>query len=249
VNDVPTIENVTTTQTQTQAETNSTETTLTANISDEVGNLSVRWEFPDGTVKTGQTVTYPTQESQYTVQVRAEDEYGAEASTVETVVVPPEETLINQRVVPQQVLVPGILSLIGILGSVAGYRVVPWATIMTRIRRNPRIVELGTPFYEHDNRCLGVDSLVVEDDNRPIIAIRLSIVDDSGDELLTKEITPDGTGTTEIGTYRYELTPATLYVPPTLSINDTESYTIAVKTVNEKEKTATEHTREFTLDV
>ncbi|WP_182013617.1 PKD domain-containing protein, partial [Haloquadratum walsbyi] len=210
---------------------------------------SVRWEFPDGTVKTGQTVTYPTQESQYTVQVRAEDEYGAEASTVETVVVPPEETLINQQTVPQQVLVPGILSLIGILGSVAGYRVVPWATIMTRIRRNPRIVELGTPFYEHDNRCLGVDSLVVEDDNRPIIAIRLSIVDDSGDELLTKEITPDGTGTTEIGTYRYELTPATLYVPPTLSIDDTEAYTIAVKTVNEKEKTATEHTGEFTLDV
>ena len=251
VNDVPTIENVTTTQTQTQtqAETDSTETTLTANISDEIGDVSVRWEFPDGTIKTGQTVTYPTQETQYTVQVRVEDEYGGEASTVETIVIPPEETLINQRVVPQQVLMPGILSLIGILGSVAGYRVVPWATIMTRIRRNPRIVELGTPFYEHDNRCLGVDSLVVEDDNRPIIAIRLSIVDDSGDELLTKEITPDGTGTTEIGTYRYELTPATLYVPPTLSIDDTEAYTIAVKTVNEKEKTATEHTGEFTLDV
>ena len=253
VNDIPAIDNVTKTQTQTQTqtqvETDGNETTLTANISNEIGDVSVRWEFPDGTIKTGQTVTYPTQETQYTVQVRVEDEYGGEASTVETIVIPPEETLINQRVVPQQVLMPGILSLIGILGSVAGYRVVPWATIMTRIRRNPRIVELGTPFYEHDNRCLGVDSLVVEDDNRPIIAIRLSIVDDDGDELLTKEITPDGTGTTEIGSYRYELTPATLYVPPTLSINDTESYTIAVKTVNEKEKTATEHTREFTLDV
>ncbi|WP_182022635.1 PKD domain-containing protein [Haloquadratum walsbyi] len=239
VNDIPAIDNVTKTQTQTQTqtqvETDGNETTLTANISNEIGDVSVRWEFPDGTIKTGQTVTYPTQETQYTVQVRVEDEYGGEASTVETIVIPPEETLINQRVVPQQVLMPGILSLIGILGSVAGYRVVPWATIMTRIRRNPRIVELGTPFYEHDNR--------------PIIAIRLSIVDDDGDELLTKEITPDGTGTTEIGSYRYELTPATLYVPPTLSINDTESYTIAVKTVNEKEKTATEHTREFTLDV
>jgi hypothetical protein len=73
-------------------------------------------------------------------------------------------------------------------------------------------------------------------------------VDNNGDELLTKEITPDGTGTTEIGTYRYELTPATLYVPPTLSIDETEPYTIAVKTVNEKENTAIEHTAEFTLD-
>jgi len=181
VNDIPAIDNVTKTQTQTQTqtqvETDGNETTLTANISNEIGDVSVRWEFPDGTIKTGQTVTYPTQETQYTVQVRVEDEYGGEASTVETIVIPPEETLINQRVVPQQVLMPGILSLIGILGSVAGYRVVPWATIMTRIRRNPRIVELGTPFYEHDNRCLGVDSLVVEDDNRPIIAIRLSIVE------------------------------------------------------------------------
>ena len=248
VNDIPAIENVSTTQTRAQAQTDGNETTLTANVSNEVGDISVRWEFPDGTIKTGQTVTYPTQKRQYAVQLHVEDEYGGEASSVETVVTPPQETLINQQTVPQQVLVPGILSVIGILGSVAGYRVVPWARILTRIRRNPRIVELGTPFYEHENRCLGVDSLVVEDDNRPIIAIRLSIVDDSGDKLLTKEITPDGTATTELGSYRYELTPATLYVPPSLSIDDTATHTIAVKTVNEKENTATKHTAEFTFD-
>ncbi len=205
----------------------------------------MRWEFPDGTIKTGQTVTYPTQKTQYTVQLHVEDEYGADASTTETVVIPPEKTLTEQSTVPQQALVPGILSLIGILGSVGGYRVVPWATILTRIRRNPRIVELGTIFYDHEDRCLGVESIIVEDDDHPIIAIRLSIVNSDGDQLLTKEVTPTGTGTSEIGTYRYELTPAELYVPPTLSIDETEPYTIAVKTVNETEKTATEHTEEF----
>ncbi len=209
----------------------------------------MRWEFPDGTIKTGQTVTYPRQETQYTVQVRVEDEYGGEASAVETVVIPPDKTLIEQSDVPQQALVPGIISVIGILGSVAGYRVVPWTTLLTRIRRNPRIVELGAPFYDHTDRCLGVESVVVEDDNRPIIAIRLSIVTSDGDRLLTKEITPDRAGPAEIGTYRYESTPAELYVPPTLSVDDTDTYRIAVRTVNEREKTATEHTAEFRVDL
>jgi PKD domain. len=246
VNDIPTIENISTTQTQTDTD----ETTLTANISDEIGNSSVRWEFPDGTIKTGQIVTYPTQKTQYTVQLHVEDEYGADASAIETVVTPPEKTLIEQSTVPQQALIPGILSLIGIVGSVGGYRVVPWATILARIRRNPRIVELGTIFYDHEDRCLGVESIIVEDDHHPIIAIRLSIVNSDGDQLLTKEVTPTptGTGTSEIGTYQYELTPAELYVPPTLSIDETEPYTIAVKTVNETEKTATEHTEEFHFD-
>jgi hypothetical protein len=55
----------------------------------------------------------------------------------------PETVVTDQSTSPQQLLIPGLISLMGILGSVVGYRTISMKGILSRLQRNPRIVEVG----------------------------------------------------------------------------------------------------------
>ena len=62
-------------------------TTLRANVTDEFGNVSIRWLFEDGTTATGPSVTRSFERGEHDVRVTVEDEYGATGETRTTLVV------------------------------------------------------------------------------------------------------------------------------------------------------------------
>jgi subtilisin len=61
--------------------------TLRAEVTDDVGEVTVEWEFHDGETATGRSVTRTFPAGEYELRATATDEYGAQASTVVTLTV------------------------------------------------------------------------------------------------------------------------------------------------------------------
>lgn len=61
--------------------------TLRANVTNEVGNATVTWQFEDGTTVVGQTVDRAFEAGEHDVTVEVEDEYGATSRSTATLVV------------------------------------------------------------------------------------------------------------------------------------------------------------------
>ena len=74
-----------------------TPVTLTAAVTDEVGSITVTWEFPDGISATGTAVTHSFEPGQQVVTVIAEDEYGARTT---------EEVTLTVRATPTPTIAP-----------------------------------------------------------------------------------------------------------------------------------------------
>jgi subtilisin len=74
-----------------------TPVTLIAAVTDEVGSITVTWEFPDGTSATGTAVTHSFEPGQQVVTVIAEDEYGARTT---------EEVTLTVRATPTPTIAP-----------------------------------------------------------------------------------------------------------------------------------------------
>lgn len=60
---------------------------LKANVTNEIGNATVTWQFEDGTTAVGETVDRSFEAGEHTVTVEVEDEYGATARTTATLTV------------------------------------------------------------------------------------------------------------------------------------------------------------------
>ena len=90
--------------------------TLRADVTDEFGDTRVTWEFDDGTVARGTTVTRTFDDGEHTVSVRAVDEFGAETTVEEQFVVGQQDTIV--RVVEFALGVEGRLALIALASLV-----------------------------------------------------------------------------------------------------------------------------------
>lgn len=173
-------------------------TTLRANVTDEFGNATVTWSFPDGSQQTGEVVEHTFESGTRTVQVTAEDEYGgigtAEA-TFEVTPAGPTRPLFERLPagLPEGLGVAAIVALsllILVLGRVLRDRApLGWIgelPLPTPPGRAPSIAALEDPTVDVGDRRFRIGRLRIEDPDGDLQTVELAVQDARGNEVARK---------------------------------------------------------------
>jgi hypothetical protein len=161
--------------------------TLRAGVSDELGETTVRWTFPDGTTATGERVTHRFDGENTTVEVLVYDEFGAATRTTHAVGTGGAFSV--QRIgVPTELWVVAGALLLGVFSVLLRWRAY-WLLVGLGDDHAPEVVAVEGVRAVGDR--VVVDRLRVEDGERDLVGVELDVVDD-GDRLgwQTVEVDP-----------------------------------------------------------
>jgi hypothetical protein len=222
-------------------------TTLRANVTDEVGNVTVTWDLPNGTQAEGRTVNYTFENGSYDVSATAEDEYGANATAETTITVGPAAAggfgvlgIVSSRGVPViswlvtaslLILVPLVVLRLWRYGlpSLPG-----WITAPARRRQGPRITAFEDPSWDTHRNEFEISTLRVEDPNGDLETVEISIRTARGTEVARQTV---DFGRTDV----YEASP--VYIPgiPTVDVDPSRKYLVRIRAADtdDNEDTAT----------
>ncbi|SEH39666.1 PGF-pre-PGF domain-containing protein [Halopenitus malekzadehii] len=208
--------------------------TLTADVTNEVGDATVTWTFADGTTKTGETITHPLEPGEHVVDVRVADEYGAATETTERIAVATGWSVVSELSalgIGSTILWQTLLSLTALGLIVAAYRYVPWGRAVPE-GRGPRITTFEDPRVSLETNRFAIGSLSVIDPQVALDTVTITVVDGDGDEVVRKRLEI-------VGDREYETTDETIVVPPGTALDSDESYRIRVTARNVRDRTGT----------
>ena len=215
---------------------------LRANVTDEVGNVTVGWTFPDGSQQSGLEARYTFPRGEHTVLVTVEDEYGAKTTVERTVAIGPfaEAKIAVDRVADSfsHELAIGLVSLAAFLlaallrraissGRRGGIRLphlpVPilspgWLPLRSR---SPTIVAFDDPSVDVRNRRFRIGHLRIEDPDGDLAKVEIAVMDVRGNEVARKTV--ELSGETE-----YVLRNSDVMPKSQVYVREDEEYTIRV---------------------
>lgn len=173
---------------------------LRANVTDEIGNATVTWSFPDGSRQVGDEVSHTFESGDQTVRVVVEDEFGATAEGEATFTVNPaagDGPIIDRiaREVPFSVRAAGVVLLSIAVVLLARRLVTGWSLgglrgvlAASRRDRGPRIVICDDPSVDVRNRQFVIGELRVEDADGDLATIEIEVEDHRGRPVAHKTI-------------------------------------------------------------
>ena len=230
-------------------------TTLRANVTDEVGNVTVTWTLPDGTKTTGDTVTGEFGAGDQ-VAVTVEDEFGATGRAETTITAGALDGPIavfrgTGPVIPVAVTVAMAALAVVLSGllvrSRIPRRIVSAGYALLREFRSwlgddtPRVTTLENPTWNPESGCIEIEELRVEAPSGRLDTVEVAITDDAGNLIVRKEI--------DVGPEsNYVASPERIHAYGEISISDDVSYDVRVRAVDELERVGTtKQTRELPL--
>ncbi len=163
--------------------------TLRVNVTNEIGNATATWSFPDGTRQVGTEVSHTFDSGDQTVRVVVEDEFGDTTEGEATFAVNPaagDEPIIDRiaREVPFSVRAAGAVLLSIVFVLLARRLVTGWSFgglrgVLAAYRRDrgPRIVICDDPAVDIRNRQFVIGELRVEDDDGDLETIGIEVED------------------------------------------------------------------------
>ena len=221
-------------------------TTLRADVTDEVGDVTVTWTLPDGTETTGRTVTDEFDAGDR-VGVTVEDEFGATEraeTTVSTGGLARPAAALWATGPPVPALVAMVLALLatGLVGLLARSRL-PEATgdgiyaLLRELRSwvaddSPRVTVVGDPTWNAESGCIGIEELRVEAPSGRLDTVEVTVTDDAGTRVLRKEI--------EVGSgSSYVATPERIHAYGDTMLSGDATYDVEVRAIDELDRVGT----------
>lgn len=211
-------------------------TTLRANVTNEVGNVTVEWMFEDGTRMTGMNVTKTFDSGAHPVRVTVEDEYGATTQVEQDVAVgvAAVQEPFGERVpwdLPSPASLLAILGLSFALvvlarwllltrpGLAARQFVAPWLAAIRR--RPPRVTRFDSARVDLRHRRFEIGHLRVEDPDGDLETVDIRVIDERGNEVGHKTIDVRGQTT-------YEASPEIIPPRSRVYVREDDTYTVRV---------------------
>jgi hypothetical protein len=155
--------------------------TLAADVTNEVGNSTVTWLFPDGSAKTGQRVTHTFADDDTNVTVYAADSYGA-IGTSETEIGFGRSLISFEAGIPIQLRYILASWIIGLMALVLRWRLA-WIIGGVFVDHTPTIEAVERPTIDPRQDRINVAYLHVADSLGDLTEISLRVLTDAGDEL------------------------------------------------------------------
>ncbi|SDY98858.1 PKD domain-containing protein, partial [Halopenitus persicus] len=206
--------------------------TLTADVTNEVGDATVTWTFADGTTKTGETVIHPLEPGEHVVDVRVADEYGAATETTERIAVATGWSVVSELSalgIGSTILWQTLLSLTALGLIVAAYHYVPWGRVVPE-GRGPRITVFEDPRVTLEANRFEIGALTVVDPQVALDTISIEIVDGDGTEVVRKRLEI-------VGDREYTAEDEAIVVPPGTDLDPEGNYRIRVTARNVRDRT------------
>ncbi|PSQ14283.1 hypothetical protein BRD02_09910 [Halobacteriales archaeon QS_8_69_73] len=221
-------------------------TTLRANVTDEIGNVTVTWTLPDGTETTGRTVTDEFDAGDR-IGVTVEDEFGATGRAETTIsaggLARPAAAL-RATGPPIPALLAVVLALLatGLVGLLARSRL-PEATgdgiyaLLRELRSwvvddSRRVTVVGDPTWNPESGCIEIEGLRVEAPGGQLDTVEVTVTDDAGIQVVRKEI--------EVGSgSSYVATPERIHVYGDTMLSGDTTYNVEVRATDELDRVGT----------
>lgn len=222
-----------------------TETTLRANVSNEVGNVTVAWRLPNGTEVTGRTLNYSFQNGSTTLEVRAVDEYNATGTDEETITFGADDQ--QRGAIPALVsngfdlLVWVVLVSVSLGALYALHRLTtlqlpsPYVGLAGWWRRHtPDIVTVESPTWDVRRSRFEIERLRIDDAGDDLSFVELTLATRDGQTIARKTLELTETG-------RYESTGVRIPGIQATDIHPQGEYVLHVRALDDasKEVTAT----------
>ncbi|QZP38131.1 PKD domain-containing protein [Halobaculum magnesiiphilum] len=220
--------------------------TLTANVTDEVGNATVRWELPNGTEATGESVNYTFSEGTQTVRAVAEDEYGANDSDEAVIVVGAATrgsggdggTVVGEGfpVLEWLVVLTGALAAFSLLAYYRLPAAIPspvplvgrlWQWILADRRRRPDVIVCTDISWDADRNLFRIGRLEIEAFGAGLDRVELDITDEVGETLGRKRIDVEDV-------YEYESAPELVPGFSDRPVRPNAEFTVRVRAVDDR---------------
>ncbi|MFA1610207.1 choice-of-anchor D domain-containing protein [Halobellus rubicundus] len=199
--------------------------TLVADVVDEYGNVTVTWEFSDGTTATGRVVDRRFPAGTETITVVAADEFGARGETIETVTVGRSLPSVELQQIPVSGLGWLLLGLLLLLLVFARDALSGW--IVAAVRRHPpEITAFESPSIDVVAARVVIERLAVRDRGDDLDEISVEVRDPSGRRIGMESGTIGGERTYE-GTKVYVTLDESASLPPDAA------YTVRVRVTDE----------------
>ncbi len=214
-------------------------TTLRANVTNRFGDVTVTWSLPNGSEVTGHAVNYTFGNGTYSVEVMAEDEYGANGTAEETITVGApsrvEEVGALDLMSADDFPLLTWLVVIGITvalfmgfqrfrGSGLPSRAT-WSGLPLRRRGIPQITVIDDATWDPHHDRFEIGSLRVEDRRGDLETVEVSMVDSEGRQVAQKTISMDQTGS-------YEASPETIPGIPSADVDPTQTYSVQIRAID-----------------
>jgi chitodextrinase len=221
-------------------------TTLRADVTDKVGNVTVIWTLPDGTETTGRTVTGEFDAGDQ-VRVTVKDEFGAAGraeTTISTGGLARPALALRATGPPISVLAAVVLALLttGLVGLLARSQL-PEATgdgiyaLLRELRSwvvddSPRVTVVGNPTWNPESGCIEIEELRVEAPAGRLDTVEVTVTDDAGTQVVRKEIEVDSGSS-------YVATPERIHAYGEITLSDDATYDVGVRATDELDRVGT----------
>lgn len=181
--------------------------TLRANVTNEVGNVTVTWTFPDGSQQTGLVARHTFERGDQLVRVTVEDEYGASTTVEQTIAI---GTLARTKLLLRRIatglspgLALGVVALLAFAGAIylrrllsrGGWRpslrlpsVLPASGPFSLRRDPPQIVAFEGPRVDLSGRRFVIGHLRIEDPDGDLRTVEIVVTDGRGNEVAAKTV-------------------------------------------------------------
>lgn len=208
------------------------QTTLRADVTDEVGNVTVTWQLPNGREVEGRTVNHTFTNGTFDVSATAEDEFGARGTAQSTIITGEERLLVvsaGSFPLLTLLLSTGFLVLVAAMLLWLrrfGLPALPdWITVPSREGKHPRIAVLDDPSWDPRRERFEIGRLRVEDAKDDLETVEVGIRTPDGTVVARKTIDFDGTDAYEV---------SSLLVPNASSeyIDPTRKYDARIRAVD-----------------
>jgi hypothetical protein len=197
------------------------QTTLRANVTDEVGNVTVTWQLPNGREVEGRTVNHTFTNGTFDVSATAEDEFGKTATARTTIATDSESLLVvsaGSFPLLTLLLSTGFLVLVAAMLLWLrrfGLPALPkWITIPTRDGKHPQITAFEDPSWDPRRGRFEIGQLRVEDVKEDLETVEIGIQTSDGTEVARKTIDFNGTDGYEVSSLLIS-SASSEYVDPT----------------------------------
>ncbi|MDL0124726.1 PKD domain-containing protein [Halobacterium salinarum] len=224
------------------------QTTLRANVTNEIGNATVTWTLPSGETVVGETVTREF-ESGATVRVAVEDEFGATGEAEATIGAGASSgngvvATVQDVVSPVPAWAAVTLAVIAVALAALLIRSQLVQEAVARIYRGvkllrdafaadtPRVVTVGTPTWNPDRDCIDIDELRVESPGGLLDTVEITVTGEDGEVIVRKQI--------EVGTAStYTATPERISVYGGVDLPAEGGYEIQIRAVDDRNHVGT----------
>jgi hypothetical protein len=227
------------------------ETTLRANVTDEIGNATVTWLLPDGSTATGREVTGTFAHGEV-VRVTVEDDFGATGRTEATIGGSGSGDGSGEGPLPRFASLPlsfpvwvgAALVGLAVLQSVLAARSdLVWRAGTTISRATeaagralasdtPRVTALENPAWNPERGCIEIGDLAVEAPSGLLDTVEITVANEAGDVIVSK--------TVEVGAQAsYSAAPERISVYGDAGVSSGGTFTIRVQAVDERQRVGT----------